>query len=127
MLDHISLGVSDLDRAATFYERVLTAIGYRLQRRQPAEAAFGPDDQWTFFLVPIATGERGAGAGAHVAFRALDRGAVRHFYAAALDAGATAMPDREPAERPQFGADYFGAVLADPDGHVVEVLTRSPV
>jgi hypothetical protein len=34
------------------------------------------------------------------------------------------VADREPAERPQFGADYFGGVLRDPDGHLIEVLTR---
>jgi catechol 2,3-dioxygenase-like lactoylglutathione lyase family enzyme len=126
MLDHVSLGVHDLDRSTAFYTRVLSVIGYRLHRSEPAEVAFGPGEAWTFFLYPIDADRRVAGPGMHVAFRAEDRSAVRLFYATALDAGASAVPDRLPDERPQFGADYFGAVLKDPDGHAIEVLTRSP-
>jgi catechol 2,3-dioxygenase-like lactoylglutathione lyase family enzyme len=126
MLDHLSLGVRDLDRSTTFYATVLGTLGYRLQRRLQEEVAFGPGEQWTFFLYPAAAPQPVAGARMHVAFRAQDRDAVRAFYARALGAGGAALPDREPAERPQFGTDYFGAVLTDPDGHVLEVLTRAP-
>lgn len=126
MLDHLSLGAHDLDRSTAFYQRVLATIGYQLHRREGAEVAFGPAEEWTFFLYPIDPARSVAAAGSHVAFRAADRAAVRRFYAAALEAGGTAVPDRAPAERPQFGADYFGAVLSDPDGHAVEVLTRAP-
>lgn len=125
MLDHLSLGVHDLDRSSAFYARVLSAIGYRLHRSEPAEAAFGPGEERTFFLYRIDPADSVAGAGTHVAFRAADRGSVERFYAEALEAGASMVPDRQPAERPQFGADYFGAVLKDPDGHAIEVLTRS--
>jgi catechol 2,3-dioxygenase-like lactoylglutathione lyase family enzyme len=125
MLDHLSLGVHHLDRSAAFYARVLATIGYRLNWQRPGEVALGPDREPSFFLYPIDPGQAVAGAGMHVAFRAADRGAVRRFHAAALEAGGSAVPDRDPAERPQFGADYFGAVLKDPDGHAIEVLTRS--
>lgn len=66
-----------------------------------------------------------AGARMHVAFRADSRRAVQTFYDTALALGASPLPDRAPAERPQFGPDYFGAVLQDPDGHALEVLTRA--
>jgi len=125
MLDHISLGVHDLDRSTAFYDRALAAVGYRLHRRDPAEVAFGPDQTWSFFLYPVAPAEPVTGARMHVAFRAADRRSVEQFYAAALAAGGAAIPDRHPAERPQFGDDYFGAVLRDPDGHAIEVLTRA--
>lgn len=125
MLDHLSLGAHDLDRSTAFYERVLATIGYHLHRRESAEVAFGPAEEWTFFLYPVDPARPIAAAGSHVAFRVPDRGAVRRFYAAALEAGGSPVPDRAPAERPQFGADYFGAVLADPDGHAIEVLTRA--
>jgi catechol 2,3-dioxygenase-like lactoylglutathione lyase family enzyme len=125
MLDHVSLGVHDLDHSTAFYQRALGAIGYQLHRRDDAEAAFGPGDVWSFFLYPTAATDHVAGARMHLAFRAGDRAAVRRFYAGALEAGGTAVPDREPAARPQFGDDYFGAVLKDPDGHVIEVMTRA--
>ncbi len=126
MLDHLSLGVHDLGRSTAFYERVLATIGYRLHRRDTDEVAFGPDEVWNFFLYPVDPGERITGARTHVAFRAADRRSVQRFHAIALEAGGSAVPDRDPAERPQFGADYFGAVLHDPDGHAIEVLTRAP-
>lgn len=125
MLDHVSLGVHDLDRSTAFYERIFAAIGYRLQRREAAEVAFGPGQEWTFFLYPIDPADPIAGKGMHIAFRAGDRPSVRRFYEIALAAGASAVADRAPAERPQFGTDYFGAVLVDPDGHAIEVLTRA--
>lgn len=124
MFDHISFGVHDLDRATAFYTRVLGTLGYRLQRRLDTEVAFGPGDEWTFFLYPAEPGTSVAGARTHLAFRTASREAVLAFYAAALELGASALPDREPAARPQFGDDYFGAVLQDPEGHTLEVMTR---
>jgi len=126
MLDHLSLGVHDLDRSTAFYARVLPTIGYQLHRRDAAEVAFGPETDWNFFLYPVDPGQGVVGTRTHIAFRASDRRAVQRFYAEALEAGGAAVPDRAPAERPQFGADYFGAVLTDPDGHAIEVLTRAP-
>jgi catechol 2,3-dioxygenase-like lactoylglutathione lyase family enzyme len=125
MFDHLSLGVHDLGRATAFYRRTLEAIGYQLHRSGPDEVAFGPGDVWSFFLYPVAAPEAVTGARMHVAFRADSRAGVRAFYATALAAGATAVPDRAPDQRPQFGADYFGAVLRDPDGHVIEIMTRA--
>jgi catechol 2,3-dioxygenase-like lactoylglutathione lyase family enzyme len=124
MFDHLSLGVHDLDRSTRFYRRVLATIDYQLHRADPAEVAFGPADAWTFFLYPAEPGDQVAGARMHIAFRAPSRRAVERFYATALETGASPLPDRAPAERPQFGADYFGAVVKDPDGHAIEVLTR---
>jgi catechol 2,3-dioxygenase-like lactoylglutathione lyase family enzyme len=126
MLDHVSLGVRDLARSTDFYERVLGTLGYRLHRQLATEVAYGPADAWVFFLYPAEAAQPIVGARMHIAFRAADRNGVHTFYRTALAAGASAVPDREPAERPQFGADYFGAVLNDPDGHTLEVLTRSP-
>jgi catechol 2,3-dioxygenase-like lactoylglutathione lyase family enzyme len=125
MLDHVSLGVHDLEKSTGFYTRVLETLGYRLHRREAAEVAFGPEDVWSFFLYPAERTQSVVGARAHIAFRAADRESVRAFYRTALASGGSSVPDREPAERPQFGADYFGAVLIDPDGHAIEVLTRA--
>jgi catechol 2,3-dioxygenase-like lactoylglutathione lyase family enzyme len=125
MLDHVSLGVHHLDRSIAFYARVLATLGYRLHRHLDDEVAFGPDDGWTFFLYPVPPDQSVTGARMHIALRAADRDVVRRFYAEALAAGASPIHDRHPAERPQFGADYFGAVLKDPDGHALEVLTRT--
>lgn len=123
MLDHISLGTRDLDRATGFYAELLGAIGYRLHRKTADEAAFGPGEDWSFFLYPVDPNRSPIGERMHVAFRVGDRSAAKAFEAAALSLGAHSV--REVAEWPQFGADYFGGSVRDPDGHVIEVLTRN--
>jgi catechol 2,3-dioxygenase-like lactoylglutathione lyase family enzyme len=125
MIDHVSLGVRDLARATDFYAHVLGTIGWQVHQAKESEVAFGPPDEWCFFLYPAGAADSIVGARMHLAFRAADRGAVREFHATALARGATRVPDRDPDARPQFGADYFGAVLRDPDGHAIEVLTRA--
>ena len=124
MLDHVSLGTHDYPRAIAFYDAVLQPLGLALQRSNDDEAAFGTAIDWSFFLYPIGADDRATGARMHVAFRAATRERVRDALAGALAHGAEAM--READERPQFGADYFGCVFRDPDGHVIEVMTRAP-
>lgn len=123
MLDHVSLGTHHLDRASDFYTRLLDVLGYRVHRRDADETAFGPNDDWSFFLYPADAAAAIAGARVHVAFRAPDRATALAFQATALALGADSV--REVAPRPQFGADYFGGVFRDLDGHVIEVLTRN--
>jgi catechol 2,3-dioxygenase-like lactoylglutathione lyase family enzyme len=123
MLDHVSLGAHDLARAVSFYEAVLQPVGLAIQRREEGETAFGTAADWLFFLYPLADADVAVGARMHVAFRAASRAGVRQAHANALAFGAQEV--RMPDARPQFGADYYGCVFRDPEGHVIEVLTRS--
>lgn len=123
MLDHVSLGTHDFARAVAFYSAVLQPLGLALQRSHDDEAAFGTAVDWMFFVYPLAQDEHAPGARMHVAFRAPDRESVRRAHADALAHGAQEM--RVPDARPQFGEDYFGSVFRDPDGHVIEVMTRA--
>ncbi len=125
MLDHVSLGTHDLHRAADFYARALAPLGYRITVQNDKEVGFGVGEDWIFFLYPVAADTPVIGTRTHVAFRASDRKAVSAAHAAALSQGGAAVPDREPAERPQFGPDYFGGVFTDPDGHAIELMTRA--
>jgi catechol 2,3-dioxygenase-like lactoylglutathione lyase family enzyme len=124
MLDHVSIGTPDLPRATTFYRTLLDVLGYRLHRDDGAETVFGPPDVWAFFLYPVDAGTQIVGARMHIALRAEDRATALAFERTALALGARQL--REVAERPQFGADYFGGVFIDLDGHAIEVLTRAP-
>lgn len=124
MLDHVSLGSHQLDRAADFYTQLLAVLDYRVQHRDAAEVAFGPGSDWRFILYPAAPGDHAVGARMHLALRADSRATALAFERTALALGAERV--REVAERPQFGADYFGGVLRDLDGHAIEVLTRAP-
>ena len=122
MIDHVSLGTHDLARAADFYSAVLEVLGYRIHRRTEQEAAFGPPDEWLFFLYAVQSEQPVVGARTHLALYAKDRESALAFHAAAIKRGAQST--REVAHRPEFGSDYFGGMFQDLDGHAIEVVTR---
>ena len=122
MLDHISLGVADLERSIAFYEAVLAPLGIRrlMERSDDSGrirvAGYG-DEQFPYFWL----GRGGAGGGrVHVAFQAPSRPAVDAFHAAALAAGA--RDNGAPGLRPEYHPGYYGAFVLDPDGCNVEAV-----
>jgi catechol 2,3-dioxygenase-like lactoylglutathione lyase family enzyme len=121
MIDHVSVAVRDLDRAARFYEMVLGAIGYAKLDARPATVGFGKayPELWINLradMDPVADD-----CGAHVGLRVRTAGLVDAFHAAALAAGG--MSDGAPGLRPQHGDGYYAAFIRDPDGNRVEAVT----
>ena len=55
----------------------------------------------------------------HIAFVAPSREQVDEFWRVGTDAGYES--DGEPGPRPQYGGDYYGSFLLDPDGNSVEL------
>jgi catechol 2,3-dioxygenase-like lactoylglutathione lyase family enzyme len=43
VIDHVGLGVSDLEESKAFYEQALRPLGYRLLMEQDGSAGFGRD------------------------------------------------------------------------------------
>ncbi len=131
-IDHLSLGVSDLARAKAFYDRALAPLGLVAHATTEGEIAYGPPgppapEGFAFYLGfedPAAKREVRPSAGMHVALRAPSRAAVRAFYAAALAAGGRDLG--APGLRPQYHASYYGAFVADPDGHHIEAVCHAP-
>ena len=120
MLDHLSLGVTDLGRAMRFYDAAFAPLGYARRLSNEGEAAYGPEGAPTFWLYPMKPGESVVGAGTHIAITAPDRMSVESAHAAAIAAGGASV--RPPAERPDISDNYFGAVVLDPDGHKLELV-----
>lgn len=121
MLGHLSFGVSDLARAARFYDAVLEPLGFeRVFDSGERGVGYGPPgDQDKLALFPRAEA-RAPGQGFHLAFDAPSRAAVDAFHTAALanggkDCGA-------PGPRPHYGATYYAAFVFDPDGHKLEAV-----
>ena len=118
MIDHVSLKVSDFEKAKEFYKAALAPLGYQLMMEFPGHAGFGaeaPDFWLTASDQPINP--------AHVAFSA-GRPTVDAFYEAALAAGA--KDNGAPGLRPQYHPDYYGAFVLDPDGNNVEACCHLP-
>jgi catechol 2,3-dioxygenase-like lactoylglutathione lyase family enzyme len=118
VIDHISVGVSDLARSRDFYRRALTPLGFAelgAWRDDATEVAFGLEEADDFAIsTAYVVG------GLHVAFAADRREQVDAFYAAALEAGG--RDNGPPGLRPKYSPNYYGAFVLDPDGHNVEAV-----
>jgi catechol 2,3-dioxygenase-like lactoylglutathione lyase family enzyme len=130
MFSHITLGVSDLERAGAFYDALLLPLGYP---QRPVAADGGPASLcWHqpgaphprfYAYLPYDGQPCSAGNGTMVAFRAPSREAVDEGYAGAIAAGGA--NDGPPGPRPQYSPGYYGAYLRDPDGNKVHLVHRA--
>ena len=127
MLDHVSLGIRDLELSRRFYDAALKPLGLTrivdfAERGSDYGAAPGSLD--VEFTITREAGVKTPIPGVHLCFRVSDRGAVRAFHAAALAAGG--RDDGAPGLRPQYHADYYSAFILDPDGHRIEAVCHAP-
>jgi len=120
MIDHISIGVSDLERGRRFYTEVLATLGMTQLRDWP-DAAAGFGKKYPEFWINYRAGYSVADNGMHICLRAPTTAAVDAFYAAALAAGGTS--DGAPGLRPEYNARYYAAFVRDPDGNKIEAVT----
>jgi catechol 2,3-dioxygenase-like lactoylglutathione lyase family enzyme len=121
MIDHISIGVSNLERATRFYESLLGAIGYAKLDVRPKTVGFGK--RYAEFWLNHRPGMPAVAAdsGCHACLRVPTTQAVDAFHAAALAAGGES--DGAPGERPQHGDGYYAAFVRDVDGNCIEAVT----
>ena len=126
MLHHVSVGVRDVERATTFYDAVLAALGYkRVMEFLPYAVAYGEGQPSFWVQLPHNQQPASVGNGVHIGFIARSKDAVRRFHAAALAKGG--LSDGEPGPRPDYGPDYYGAFVIDLDGNKLEAtLTAAP-
>lgn len=121
MIDHISVAVRDLDRAARFYESALAPLGLTRLVTRPATIGFGKayPEFWINLRTHMADAEQGSGA--HIALRAKSAADVDAFHAAALESGGRC--DGPPGIRPHDRVRYYAAFVTDPDGNRIEAVT----
>jgi len=123
MIDHVSVGVSDLAAAARFYDAVLGAIGYVKLDDREKTAGWGKPGKHSEFWINARPGmkKNSPECGTHICLRAPDTKSVDAFHALALQAGGTCAG--APGPRPHFGEGYYAAFITDPDGNRIEVVT----
>jgi catechol 2,3-dioxygenase-like lactoylglutathione lyase family enzyme len=117
VIDHVAIGVSDLERSRTFYREALAPLGF--SEHEPwqegvREATFGLE-RFADFAISL---EHAAGTATHIAFAADSRELVDAFHAAALAAGG--RDNGAPGLRPEYSERYYGAFVLDPDGNNIE-------
>jgi catechol 2,3-dioxygenase-like lactoylglutathione lyase family enzyme len=132
VLDHISIGVADLDRAVGFYDRVLAPLGLARvslydEPTGTRSAGYGrpggrdANDGPTFWLEERRGAVITCPPGFHICFSAADRAAVHRFWEAGLAAGGA--DNGAPGLRTHYDPAYYAAFLVDPDGWRIEAVT----
>jgi catechol 2,3-dioxygenase-like lactoylglutathione lyase family enzyme len=121
VIDHITIGVSDLARSRDFYTQALVPLGFSpigRWREGDVEIEFGLEEAPNFAISTAYP----TGAHVHVAFAADRREQVDAFYEAAISAGG--RDNGGPGLRPIYSDGYYGAFVIDPDGHNIEAVSH---
>jgi len=134
MIDHLSIGVSDLLRAKQFYDDVLATIGctciFTVDVPGQGIVAHGYGEIgsshprfWIGLPEKVDAGCNAKG-GTHICFEAKSRKDIDAFHAAALKAGG--KDNGQPGPRPHYHANYYGAFAFDLDGNKIEACSHHP-
>jgi catechol 2,3-dioxygenase-like lactoylglutathione lyase family enzyme len=124
MIDHISIGVSDLKASTAFYKEVLEPLDYELRDARPLTSGFGRRGKThsEFWLnARPGMGPVPADSGTHICLRTKSAEAVKAFYEAAVKLGA--IDDGAPGIRSHYSENYYAAFIRDFDGNKIEVVT----
>ena len=128
MLDHISIPVKDLERAAAFYDAVLGTLGLERRKERPGAIGYGPRSRPApvFWVLARPSGAHFAesGTGLHISFQAPSRPSVDAFFETGIRCGG--RDAGRPGMRPQYTSPFYGAFVIDLDGFKIEAVCRLP-
>jgi catechol 2,3-dioxygenase-like lactoylglutathione lyase family enzyme len=122
LFDHLSLGVSNLQRSAGFYDAVLAALGYVRLSENVRSVCYGPPGfkGEAPFAIIRAEDAKALSPAFHLAFAAASRDAVDQFHKSALEMGG--FDDGPPGIRENYDPGYYAAFVRDLDGHRLEAV-----
>lgn len=114
MIRYVTLGTSDLARAAKFYDAIAAELGARRIVEQPTNIVWSRRDGSGEIDITVPFDGRPAtvGNGVMIALRARDRDQVHRLYEIALANGGS----DEGAPGPR-GDGFYAAYFRDPDGN----------
>lgn len=123
MLEHITMNVSDFDKAKDFYKEVLGTIGYSLTMDLSEEqnAGYGIDAAHTDFWISSLTGAK---QGIHVAFTVDSKEKVDAFHTKGIELGG--KDNGMPGYATEYGPDYYASYFLDVDGNNMEATFHDP-
>jgi catechol 2,3-dioxygenase-like lactoylglutathione lyase family enzyme len=120
VFDHVTIRASDRAASELFYDTVLRTIGIERSSRDGEYTVWKGD-----FSLAHADDEHPVTRGLHIGFAAPSREHVHEVWRVGTEAGY--RDDGEPGPRPQYGPDYYGGFLLDPDGNSAEAVHHSSV
>ena len=115
---YTTLGVSDLDRSAAFYDELFATLGFPRAQESEDFPSWGPafDNGVSFAICrPFDGRPPNAGNGTMIALRAASEAEVIAFHAAALANGGSC--EGPPGVRAHYAPSFFAAYIRDPDGN----------
>ncbi len=118
MINHISIGTSNLGRSLKFYEAVFKPLGYSRLSSDDSSVGYGKDSARFWVLESTRPVVPNAESGLHLCFDAPTRKSVDAFHKAALATGG--KDNGKPGLRESYGANYYAAFVVDPDGYRIE-------
>jgi catechol 2,3-dioxygenase-like lactoylglutathione lyase family enzyme len=133
MFSYITLGTTDPERAAHFYDAVLGVLGHH----RCDTTGEGDWDDWIGWGIyedegrieralwvckPFDQARASPGNGVMIAFHASDWRQVRAFHRAALEHGGECQGP--PGLRPWYNDDFYAAYVCDPDGNKLAAVCR---
>jgi catechol 2,3-dioxygenase-like lactoylglutathione lyase family enzyme len=121
MINHITIGINDLDKAIVFYDGIMGALQYeRVLILENESIAYGKNEAVLWLEKPTNGKKASAGNGSHLCFNAPNKEAVIEFHTVGIKLGG--VSEGKPAYQKQYGENYFSAYIKDPDGHKIEAL-----
>jgi catechol 2,3-dioxygenase-like lactoylglutathione lyase family enzyme len=116
-LNYVMIGTNDVARARPYYDAILPLIGGKVHADYMPHAFCyqlrGGGQMWV--APPFDKGQATPGNGNMVGLLCASEEEVGAVHAAALANGGTNEGD--PGPRPNYGPDFYGAYVRDPDGN----------
>ena len=118
-IDHLWVGVRDLDATKRFYEAIAPVVGVRIAHTRPQRFHVRG---WGRSFALVHDG-RPPTEHLHVAFGVRNNATVDEFHRIAVAAGYESTGP--PGERPVYHPGYYCAFVLDPDGTNVEAVCHN--
>jgi catechol 2,3-dioxygenase-like lactoylglutathione lyase family enzyme len=120
MLDHLSIGVKDMERSLQFYDAVLKPLGIIRYMKINQAVGYGANKPQFWVGCRSNMPSHPDASGFHIAFQAKNRAAVDEFYQVAIALGG--ISNGEPGLRPNYHPSYYAAFIIDPNGYHLEAV-----
>ncbi len=121
IIDHLSLGVTNIDQASKFYDNVFATLGVENMAKTPQFVAYGHQQVQFLLMLPRNQEPATSGNGTHISFVAPSQEAVQAFYDSAINNGGQCAGSPGPREDYPL-PNVFTAFVVDPFGNKLEVI-----
>ena len=118
MINHVSIGVSSIAKAKTFYDSAFEPLGYSCLSSSGTSLGYGRDEVALWIGAATSPVPSDPDSGLHCCFTAPTRKSVDEFQKAALQA--SGRDNGKPGLRADYGPNYYAAFVVDPDGYRIE-------